>query len=121
MHLDLAFGAVQRDLGDAGHLRAGIVEIGEAERSAVAFPPLCHIRHAFHRLDGARRVFQEFEMVLEGIHAALACDLVDKRLGGESVGKKADPAQWIGTHPGIAIELLHQLFDAKMRCRNEKG
>jgi hypothetical protein len=30
-------------------------------------------------------------------------------LGGESVGDKTDPAQRIGAHPGVAIELLHQL------------
>ena len=70
------------------HLRAGIVEIGEAKRAAFAFlAPFRHLRHPLDRLDGARRALQQLEMERNRIDAALARDLVDERFGGEPVGQ----------------------------------
>ena len=110
MHLDLPAAAVERHLGDAGHQRAGIVEIGEAERTTVALaPPIRHLRHPLNHLGAAWRVLQELEAIGDRIDTALARDLVHKRLGGEPVGGEADPAQRIRAHTGITIELFDQL------------
>ena len=49
-------------------------------------------------------------MVRDRIDAPLARDLVDEGLGGKPVGQEADPAQRIGAHTGVAVELLHQLM-----------
>ncbi len=110
MHPDLSVGAVDRHLGDAGDLRAGIVDVCHANTAAVALlAPVRHLRHPLEHLDGAWGVLQQLEPELHRVDTALERDFVDEGLGRELVGGEADPAQRVRAHTGVTIELFHQL------------
>ena len=107
---DLPAGAVERDLADAGHLRARIVEKREAERAAVALAaPVRHLRHPLDHRAGARRVLEQVEPEFHRIDALLGGDLVEEAFAGELVGGEADAAQRRGPHAGVLEHLLDEL------------
>ena len=103
--------AIERHLGDAGDMRAGVVDIRHPERAAgaLAAPSPPSARRARPPWSHAGSCPACSSRKRSGSTPRLRASSSMKRFGRELVGDETDPAQRRGAHAGVLIDLLDQL------------
>src|SRR5687768_17672760 len=108
MRGEVAGRPVDRDLGDAGELRPGIVEVGEAQ--AAPGPARAPPGHARDLLDHvpralrARRLVEELQPEAHRVDLEARRQLVEEDLVREAVLADADCAQRRGAHARVLAQ-----------------